>query len=197
MADEERHLHAHGLRLHHSREHDAIDFHEDSTQHPQNWHISRRTFDTVIIFFIEFFTTSMSTAGTALGTGAQSDYGLTRTTSLVVFVLTYQLGVSVGARVMPPFSEEFGRKWVHVGSSAIYMAMSLIIGLVPHVSGAIIGRFLSAMMAAAGGAVAAGSLEDMFDCKSRIWLIYSWVSAATAGLAIGPIYGSYINHVLG
>ena len=44
--------------------------------------------------------------------------------------------------------------------------------------------------------VTAGSIEDMFDGRQRVWLVVLWNAGSTTGLCLGPIYGSYIMSVL-
>lgn len=175
----------------------SIDFEDGSKRHPRNWPLLRRGFDTSVITFFQFMTTAMSTAGTSLGSKARDDYGLTRTTSIVVFVLTYQLGRIVGSITLPPCSETFGRKPTYVMCGFVYFIMTLIAGVVPHVSGAIIGRLFSGIASAASGGVAAGSIQDMYNSEARIWVFFAWTTGSTVGLSVGPIYGSYVADALG
>jgi len=45
--------------------------------------------------------------------------------------------------------------------------------------------------------VVAGSIEDMFNTKDRIWMIYLWAMVSNIGLITGPIMSTYITAALG
>jgi MFS family permease len=45
--------------------------------------------------------------------------------------------------------------------------------------------------------VIAGSTEDMFNTKQRVWIVVLWNAGTTAGLCFGPIYAAYISEALG
>lgn len=80
---------------------------------------------------------------------------------------------------------------------AIYCISCLIIGLVPSISGVVIGRFFSGFMSAIPTAVVPGSIEDLYNAKDRIVFIFLWAMLANTGLIIGPIMGTYIVSTLG
>ena len=65
-------------------------------------------------------------------------------------------------------------------------------GLVSHPSAVWIGRFVTGFASAIPAVVTAGSIEDMFDGKQRVWLVVLWNAGSTAGLCLGPVYGAYI-----
>jgi MFS family permease len=67
-----------------------------------------------------------------------------------------------------------------------------VTGLVPHSSAVWIGRFITGFASAIPAVVTAGSIEDMFDGKQRVWLVVLWNAGSTAGLCLGPVYGAYI-----
>ncbi|KAK3614367.1 hypothetical protein LTR56_027299 [Elasticomyces elasticus] len=60
-----------------------------------------------------------------------------------------------------------------------------------------IGRFVTGFASAVPSVVLAGSVEDLFNSRSRVWLVLLWNSLATAGLIFGPIFGVYISSCLG
>lgn len=109
----------------------------------------------------------------------------------------HRLGRVADSVILPPFTETFGRKKTYVSATLLYSITTLIVGVIPNVAGAVVGRVLSVALSAVGGSVAAGSMEDMYDTEARIWAVFVWSTAAVSGLAIGPIYGSYIAHAIG
>lgn len=65
--------------------------------------------------------------------------------------------------------------------------------MVPSLAGVVVGRFFSGFLSAIPSVVVAGSIEDMFNAKDRVWLIFLWAMAANMGLALGPIMSTYIT----
>lgn len=62
----------------------------------------------------------------------------------------------------------------------------------PSIAGVVIGRFFSGFLSAIPTVVVAGSIEDMFNAKGRVWLIFLWAVVANMGLALGPIMSIFI-----
>lgn len=45
--------------------------------------------------------------------------------------------------------------------------------------------------------VTAGSIEDMFNMKARVWMIFTWVAIGNVAICVGPIYSTYVTANLG
>jgi MFS family permease len=82
-------------------------------------------------------------------------------------------------------------------SSLVYCVSCIIIGVTPSVTGAVIGRFVSGVMSAVPSVIVSGSVEDMFNTKQRVWIMFIWACFTTLGLLLGPMYGSYISITVG
>lgn len=109
----------------------------------------------------------------------------------------YLLGQGIGGVLFPATSEAFGRKRLYIISTALYSVFCVLVGVVPSLAGVVVGRFLSGFLSAMPTIVVAGSIEDMFNSKSRVWLIFLWAFVANTGLVIGPIMSIYITSSLG
>uniref|UniRef100_A0A8H7K439 Major facilitator superfamily (MFS) profile domain-containing protein n=1 Tax=Bionectria ochroleuca TaxID=29856 RepID=A0A8H7K439_BIOOC len=167
-------------------------------RHPRNWTTNRKVYDTAIIIWLEFFTTAISASGASAAADAQHEFGISHTLSVFLFISIYLIGQSIGGIVFPPFSECFGRRWLYIISMAIYCISCLTTGLVPSISGVVVGRFFSGFTSAIPTAVVPGSIEDLYNAKDRIVFIFLWAMLANTGLLIiGPIMGTYIVSGLG
>lgn len=109
----------------------------------------------------------------------------------------YQIGQCAGGIIFPPYSETFGRKRLYIFSSGFYSIFCLIVGLVPSISGVIVGRLASGFLSAIPTVIVAGSIEDMFNSKGRVWMIFLWAVVANMGMISGPIMSVYITTHLG
>ncbi|TDZ26744.1 MFS transporter fsa7 [Colletotrichum orbiculare MAFF 240422] len=165
--------------------------------HPRNWTAARKTFDTSVIILFELYTTIISTTGAVAATEAAPDYGLSRQASLVGFTLMYQLGQAVGGFLIPPFSELFGRRVPYLASCAAFCIFSLLTGVVHSPATIYTGRFIAGLASAVPSVVIAGSVEDMFNTKRRVWIIVLWNAGTTVGLCLGPIYAAFISEAVG
>ena len=52
--------------------------------------------------------------------------------------------------------------------------------------------FLSAIPSA----VMAGSINDMFNMRCRVWILFTWVLAGSIGLGVGPIFSDAISRMV-
>lgn len=82
-------------------------------------------------------------------------------------------------------------------STALYSIFCVIVGISPSVAGVAVGRFFSGFVSAIPTVIVAGSIEDMFDSKGRVWMIFLWAMAANFGLCMGPIASAFIAACLG
>ncbi|KAL3476608.1 major facilitator superfamily domain-containing protein [Aspergillus californicus] len=172
-----------------------IRWQRDSKDHPRNWSLLRKTYDTSLVLFLEFYTTVISTTGASAAEHALSDYGTSKLTLLVAFSLTYQIGQAVGGLVLPPSSDLFGRRMPYLLSCFLFSISCLVVGVVPHLAAVVVGRFFSGLASAVPSVVVSGTVEDQFRTEHRVWIVLLWNAAATAGLAFGPVYASSITTV--
>ena len=107
--------------------------------------------------------------------------------------LRYQLGQAIGGCLIPPLSELVGRRIPYLVSCAAFSIFCLLIPLVPSPIVAYIGRFVTGFASAVPSVVIAGSVEDIFNTKRRVWILILWNAGTTAGLCFGPIYAAYIT----
>ncbi|RDW65764.1 uncharacterized protein DSM5745_09503 [Aspergillus mulundensis] len=152
----------------------------------------RKSYDTSLVLFVEFYTTVISTTGAAAAELALHDFGVSKMTLLVAFSLMYQLGQAVGGLVIPPSSDLFGRRMPYLLSCALFSVSCLVVGIAPHISAVFVGRFFSGLASAVPSVVVSGTVEDQFNTERRVWIVLLWNAAATAGLAFGPVYASCI-----
>ncbi|KAL4963144.1 major facilitator superfamily domain-containing protein [Aspergillus stella-maris] len=168
----------------------------DSKDHPRNWSPMRKAYDTSLVMLFEFYTTVISTTGASAADHAMQDYGYSNMTLLVAFSLIYQIGQALGGLIIPPSSDLFGRRMPYLLSCAVFCVACLIVGVVPHISGVVIGRFFSGFASAVPSVVVSGTVEDQFSTEHRVWIVLAWNAAATAGLSFGPVYASSITSVV-
>ncbi|KAB8211572.1 major facilitator superfamily domain-containing protein [Aspergillus parasiticus] len=192
--DLEREAAHRGLRKTGSR---TLGWDTDHRDFPRNWPLRRKLYDVCVIFFLEFYTTVMSTTGPSAAEEAMSEYAMSRVVMLTGFQFMYGAGQALGGLIMPPFSESLGRQKSYLVSAGAYSLSSLLVGLVPSPAGVFIGRFFSGFASSVPAVVLAGSIEDLYTQQPRLWLLWFWNCSTMLGIAVGPIYGSYIVDAIG
>lgn len=126
-----------------------------------------------------------------------SEYAMSRVVMLTGFQFMYGLGQALGGLTMPPFSEALGREKSYLLSDSVSCISSLLVGLVSSPIGVFIGRFFSGFASSVPAIVLAASIEDMYTQRPRLWLLSFWNCSTMLGIAVGPIYGSYIVDAIG
>jgi MFS family permease len=112
--------------------------------------------------------------------------------------LRYQLGQAIGGYLIPPFSELIGRRVPYLCSSLAFSIFCLVIAAGRDSPGAVaVGRFVTGAASAVPSVVIAGSVEDVFNEKQRVWIVVLWNAGTTVGLALGPIYAASIIAAFG
>ncbi|KAJ5643644.1 uncharacterized protein N7484_006151 [Penicillium longicatenatum] len=168
----------------------------NNPQYPRNWSTTRKIYDTGLVCILDLFVTASSTAGAGAAAKAKDEYHLDSTVAIFCFVTLFLLGQSLGNVVLPPWSESFGRKRIYIISSGISCICSVTIGFLHSLPGAIIMRILAGIFSAVPATVVGGTIEDLFDTRARIWVVFFWTIASNIGLIIGPIMSAFIIEAL-
>ncbi|KAK2022510.1 fluconazole resistance protein 1 [Colletotrichum zoysiae] len=155
--------------------------------HPRQWGRARKTYDTCLILFLEFYTTTISTAGAPVAKQAYEDLGIGPVQAIFIFVSVYLIGQSVGGIFFPPWSESFGRKNLYIISTALYSLLCLMIAVSASITGVVVGRFATGFLSSIPTVVITGSIEDLWDARDRVWWVFWWVLVGNMGLLTGPM----------
>lgn len=190
----ETHLQQSGLIV---NEDGFVRWRNDNPKHPRNWSTPLKTYGTIVILLLEFITSAAGTAGTSAAQEMQNDFGVSLSLSIFCLTSTYLIGQGIGGVFFPPYSEVFGRKTLYIISTLVYTIFSIITAAVHSLPAIIIARFLSGLASAIPTIVVAGSMEDMYDVRSRVWMIFVWAVVGNAAVCVGPIYSSYVTLNLG
>ncbi|KAH8700928.1 putative MFS transporter [Talaromyces proteolyticus] len=177
MDDAQRRLQSHldEMRLEFTPDRHFVRWSASNRRHPRNWPMVRKVYDSSLIIWLDLFTTAVSTAGSSAANSAQQEFGTEPTLSIFIFVSIYLLGQGLGGIIFPPYSEAFGRKKLYIISTGLYSIFCVLVAVVPSL----------------------GRIEDMFNAKDRIWLIFLWAMVSNMGLITGPIMSTYITAALG
>lgn len=79
----------------------------------------------------------------------------------------------------------------------MFSLFCILIACAPSPVAAYIGRFVTGFASAVPSVVIAGSVEDLFNTRHRVWILVLWNAGTTIGLCLGPIYAAYITAFAG
>ena len=171
----------------------VVRFAQDSTAHPRQWSVLHKSYDSAIIVFLEFFMTLVSNTGSSIAPEAAEDFSISRETALFYFTTLYLIGQAIGGLVFPPIAESFGGRTIYLTSTFGFAVFCLVTAYWPQIRIVIVCRFMTGLLSAMPAVVAAGSIENMWNMKSRTFLIHIWIGGAVVGLALGPPVATFIS----
>lgn len=126
----------------------------------------------------------------------ETEFGVTGTVALFV-TSAFVLGFAVGALVLSPMSEVFGRKTLYLSTYAIFVVLSGVIGLVDSIELIITLRFLGGIAGSFTQACAPAVIADMFATNERGFVLAFFTLAGLMGQMLGPIFCGYLDHAFG
>lgn len=163
----------------------VVSWSELTKLHPRRWSTARKTYNSAIICFLEFFMTLISNAGSTIVPIAAPELEIGREMGLFYFTTLYLLGQAVGGVLLPPLTESYASS-IYTISTFGFSVSCVIIGARPLVPVIAVFRFISGFLSAMPAVVAAGNIENMWNTKARIWVIHVWICGAVIGLAFAP-----------
>lgn len=181
----------------HKNEKDEVCWNSNHSHHPLNWNSWPKYYNASVVIWLEFYMTVLSSAGAAAAVEAQRDYGISSELAIFAFVTVYLLGQTAGGIFCSPISELFGRRTIYMIATGFFGVASVITGVPQHIAGIFVGRFCQGIAAAIPATVAFGNFSDCFDAETRIWVVYAYTLFGMSGLALGPVYSSYVILTLG
>ena len=125
-----------------------------------------------MIVFLEAFTTLVSNTGSSTAIAGATDLGVSREIALICFTTTYLLAQAMGGLVLPPIAETFGGRTLYITGTVAFTIGCVLMTASPTLPAVIVGRAICEFTSALPSTVAVSSFENMFDCRSRIWVFH-------------------------
>lgn len=100
-------------------------------------------------------------------------------------------GFALGAVILTPLSEDYGRRPTHIASVALMGIFQIPCALAPNFGTIVAFRFLAGFFAAATFN-SVGIISDMWDPENQSWPVNTFALAAEMGAEMGPIIGGFV-----
>nr|POF01196.1 multidrug resistance protein 1 [Quercus suber] len=157
-----------------------IDFAYDDPGNPQNFSV---WYKALILFIMSYGTTCVvlySTSYTSAIPGLVDAFGISDNTG-ILGVTTYLIGMALGAVILAPLSEMYGRRPIYIVALFLFVMTVLPCALAHNIEAILVSRFFGAFCAAAMISNAPGSVNDIVDEEHRALAFSIW--------SIGPMNG--------
>ncbi|KAH9825505.1 Fungal trichothecene efflux pump (TRI12), partial [Teratosphaeria destructans] len=173
-----------------------VDFTEHDAANPRNW--SRWYRGTILAVMSYGTTTSVmfSTSYTSAVPGLQTSFGISEDVA-ILGVTTYLLGLAIGALLLAPLSEMYGRRPVYMVANALFVVWVIPCAVADDMATILVSRFCAAFCASALISNAPGSLNDITEDHHRALAFSIWSIGPMNGPAIGPVVGGFVFQYLG
>ena len=118
--------------------------------------------------------------------------------ALVQLTMTvYLAGFALGQILYGPLSDRYGRRPLILFAISTFLVGSVTCALSTDVHVLMLGRFVQALGASAGGTISNAAIRDAFpaEIRTRVFLKVNAIFALAPG--IGPMAGAFIDHYFG
>lgn len=162
-----------------------------SPLHPWSWSMNSRLFTTVM-YAVTTSTVQMSiTYVTADISQVAEKYNVGTEVASVAFSVMI-LGNIIGAIVLSPLSEAYGRKLSVFGSNFMCGCIVCVTANVDSIAAFTVFRFIAGIFAGAPLSIGAGAMSDVWEPKVRIAAMALYGTMIVVGSAVSPILASLL-----
>jgi MFS family permease len=138
-------------------------------------------------------TNTLTNTGTA---DIKTEFNVGQTVALLMTSL-FVLGFAIGALILSPLSEVYGRRELYVWTFAAFVVTSGVIGLAPSISFVLAFRLLGGLAGSFTQAVAPAVIADMFQAQERGFVLSIFTLAGLMGQMLGPIACGFLDAAYG
>lgn len=165
---------------------------EDAERDPFNWSFRERFSCTVILSFISFLVTMASTVGSGTYDAIMEDFKVSREVSEMTSSL-FLVGFAMGAPILAPLCEEFGRLPIYVVSMLFFSCFQIGAATSKNIHSLVICRFFAGFFGTTPLSNAGGSIADIWETDMRTIMFPFFGVSGFIGPTIGPVIGSYLS----
>lgn len=190
--------HNHGSITSGNDDRSIIAFEPNDPENPYNWSKGKKAF----IVFTSMVTVVNSTMGSALPSNAipyfTREWGVTSQTQKTLPIAIFLVGYIFGPIVWAPLSEQFGRRYLIVGTFVMFCLWTLACALAPNWPAFLVFRLLVGVFASAPIALVAGIMADVYgEYRTRGRAMASYFAATVFGPLFAPIISGFCSPTIG
>ncbi|KAF2792673.1 membrane transporter [Melanomma pulvis-pyrius CBS 109.77] len=168
----------------------------DDPGNPMNFSASKKWTNAMILAFA-IFMVSIASSGFSQGTeDLKSEFHVNQVIALLT-TSTFVLGFAVGALILSPLSELYGRRELYILTFGAFVGLSGGTYFSSSMTTVLILRFLGGVAGSFTQAVAPAVVADMFDAQQRGMVLSIYTLAGLMGQNLGPIICGFLDAAYG
>ncbi|KAI1497293.1 membrane transporter [Biscogniauxia marginata] len=150
-----------------------------------------------MILALTVFMVAIASSGFSQGTDdIIKEFHVGQTVALLLTSL-FVLGFAVGALILSPLSEVYGRRGLYVWTFAAFVLCSGATGLSPSIAAVLVFRLLAGITGSYTHAVAPAMVADMFQSQERGLVLSITTLSGMMGQMMGPVVCGFLNAAYG
>lgn len=173
-----------------------VDWEEGDVENPLNFGVGRKWFNAMMLAFACFMVSIASSGFSQSTEQLKIEFNITQTTALLT-TSTFVLGFAVGALILSPLSEVYGRRDLYVMTFGAFVAFSGAVGFSSSMTVVIVLRFFGGLAGSFTQAVAPAVVADMFNAQDRGLVMSIFTLAGLVGQNLGPIVCGFLVKAYG
>ncbi|OLN87047.1 putative MFS-type transporter C409.08-like protein 1 [Colletotrichum chlorophyti] len=174
-----------------------VDFYDGDPADPKNWSVAYRVFVVGMFAFTTLATGIYSTAYSSGIPQMSDELHVTNASLPLLGISLYLVGLALGALIMAPLSETFGRRPMYIGGLSVFLALIPLAALATDFTMVIIARFLGAVAGSVMLSNVGGSIIDITSPKYLPLAISVYSFGPLNGPVLGPLTGGFIVEAWG
>ncbi|KAH7130425.1 major facilitator superfamily domain-containing protein [Dendryphion nanum] len=169
---------------------------DNDTGNPLNFSTAKK-WTNAMVLALAVFLVSIGSSGFSQGTeDLKTEFHVSQVTALLT-TSTFVLGFAVGALILSPLSEVYGRKELYILTFGAFVGFSAATGLVNSMNAVIALRFFGGLAGSFTQAVAPAVVADIFDAQERGFVLSIFTLAGLMGQNLGPIICGFLDKAYG
>ncbi|KAK1966144.1 major facilitator superfamily transporter [Colletotrichum sublineola] len=174
-----------------------VDFWEGDPDDPQNWSTAYRI---LVVGMFALTTLATGIYSTAYSSGIpqmSADLDITNPSLPLLGISLYLVGLALGALIMAPLSETFGRRPMYIGGLSVFLALIPVAALATDFTMVIVARFLGAVAGSVMLSNVGGSIMDITHPKYLPLAMSVYSFGPLNGPVLGPLIGGFLVEAWG
>ncbi|KAF1998993.1 MFS general substrate transporter [Amniculicola lignicola CBS 123094] len=173
-----------------------VQWEEGDAENPLNFGKGRKWFNAMMLAFACFMV-SIASSGFSQGTAQlKEEFVISQVTSLLA-TSVFVLGFAVGALILSPLSEVYGRRELYIMTFGAFVGLSGGVGLAQSMNVILVLRFFGGLAGSFTQAVAPAVVADIFAAQERGLVMSIFTLSGLMGQNLAPIICGFLVKAFG
>ncbi|KXH27525.1 major facilitator superfamily transporter [Colletotrichum salicis] len=174
-----------------------VDFWDGDPDDPKNWSTAYRVLVVAMFALTTLATGIYSTAYSSGITQMSQELNVTNPSLPLLGISLYLVGLALGALIMAPLSETFGRRPMYIGGLTVFLGLIPLAALATNFTMVIVARFLGAVAGSVMLSNVGGSIMDITNPKYLPLAMSVYSFGPLNGPVLGPLMGGFLVEAFG